>query len=128
MTCNSLFAYRKFGAPTTSRWRAHPQQRARYRFWTLVYHATSQGHSAVQTNRCPRRSTIGCHLVALLISGLLQIGELAHAARPQQLTQPSYLAPALCVVFGHRAILIFLGIEMWLGALSRTYRPYVYRP
>ncbi len=42
----------------------------------------------------------------------LQIGELAHAARPQQITQPSYLAHTLCAnnlfdkqgVFGDRDV------------------------
>ncbi len=45
--------------------RAHPQQRACDWFSTCVYHATAQDHSAVQANRCPRRSNIGCCLVAL---------------------------------------------------------------
>ncbi len=54
----------------------------------------------------------------------------AHArvqkASTTQLTQPSYLAHALCAnklfhkqdVFGHRAILIFPGIETWLGGFK----------
>ncbi len=48
-----------------------------------------------------------------------------------QLTVLSYLAHALCVnkllhyqgVFGQRAILIFPGIETWLGVLGRTQHP-----
>ncbi len=70
-SCNGLITNRKFGAPTASRWlwvgsRVHTRSSARaIDFWTRVYHATTHGHSAVQANRCTRRSTIGCHLVAL---------------------------------------------------------------
>ncbi len=45
--------------------RAHTQQCACDRFLTRVYHATAQGHSAVQANRCHRRSSIVCRLAAL---------------------------------------------------------------
>ncbi len=59
----------------------------------------------------------------------------AHArvqkASATQLTFLPYLAHALCAnkfsrkqgVFGHHAILIFEGIETWLGVLSRTQHP-----
>ncbi len=80
--------------------RAHTQQCARNLFWTRVYHATAQGHSAVQVNRCHRRSSIGCRLAALP-------NQRAVTERPKQLTQSSYLA-------------IFGGSRRGLGDLSRT--------
>ncbi len=51
-SCDGLNAYRKFGAPTASRrrWvgsRVHACSNARPQFWTRIYHATAQGHSAV---------------------------------------------------------------------------------
>ncbi len=80
--CNGLVAHRKFGAPTASRWRwvgsrVHACSSTRPQFWTRAHHATAQGHSAVLGAQ-PLAAAKSC----CPISVCLQIGELAHAARP----------------------------------------------
>ncbi len=84
-------------------------------------------HSSRSLSR-PWRSTIGCCLVAKPSHRAVSDRRASACGQATQLTFLPYPTDALCAnkfsrkqgVFGHRAILICLGIETWLGDLSRT--------
>ncbi len=114
--CNGLIAHRKFGAPTASRWR-----------WV------GRAHITPQLKVTQPSSALNHWPPTVVLPNQRAVTARRASARGQatQLTFPSYLAHALCAnklfhkqgVFGHRAILIFPGIETWLGVLGRTQHP-----
>ncbi len=90
--------------------------------WTRVHYATAQGQSASHAAAVRRtvavgRSTIGYWQVVLPTQRAVTARQGRTRCQTTQLTQPSYLAHALCTnqvfhyqgVFGHRAIMVFLG-------------------